>query len=115
MDRCLRQHVRRSNFINYLSGLVLSIFILYSFAPSYIHLNLNGLFTIHMRKAQFHQDLEENMLLGDMQLENKGIKKINEDALLVNYVLLLVQLKPSRLKVSQDQMVQEELQDTILI
>ena len=61
-----------------------------------------------MRKAQFHQDSEENMLLGDMQLENK-------DALLVNYVLLHVQLKPSRLKVSQDQMVQEELQDTILI
>ena len=50
-----------------------------------------------------------------MLLENKGIKIIDiEDVLPVNCVLLPVQLKLSQLKVSQDQMDQEELPNTIL-
>lgn len=101
--------------LTYWSGSVLNISIQFGSAHSYTSSNPNGPFIIHMKKDLFHQNSEVNTLWEDMLLENKGIKIIDiEDVLPVNCVLLPVQLKLSQSKVSQDQMDQEELPNTIL-
>jgi len=44
-----------------------------SFVVCYIHLSLNGLFIIHMRKVHFLQDSEANMLYEDMLQDNNVV------------------------------------------
>jgi len=55
------------------SGYVQNIITQCSSVPSFMPLSQSGQFIILMKKDHFHQNLEENMRLEDMQLDRKGI------------------------------------------
>lgn len=84
-----------------------------SSVPSSIPSNLSGPSTTHTKRELCLLSSEENMLSGDMQLDNKGTNVDYTDALLANCAQLPAPPMPSLSRVNPDPMVLEELPDTI--